>query len=89
MVANTAGQTKKSSVMSHYNCGSAVGNIVGPLLFSAKYKPHYIPGSRATLDVFCALMVVIQCLVLSSLLTRSGRSSVSPTASQSTSSIPR
>jgi hypothetical protein len=59
-VANTAGQTKKSAVMSLYNCGSAVGNIVGPLLFSAKDMPHYVSGVRATLAVFCYLIGIIK-----------------------------
>lgn len=59
MVANTAGQTKKAAVMSLFNGGSAVGNIVGPLLFNARDKPHYLPGVRATLGVFCALIGVI------------------------------
>lgn len=69
MIANTAGQTKKSAVMSLFNAGSAVGNIVGPLLFDSKDKPHYIPGVKATLGVFCALIgvIVIQIFVLSSL----------------------
>jgi MFS family permease len=69
MVANTAGQTKKSAVMSLYNAGSSVGTIVGPLLFDAQDKPHYIPDVKATLGVFCALLGVIgiQCFVLFSL----------------------
>jgi hypothetical protein len=66
VVANTGGQTKKSAIMSLYNAGSAVGNIVGPLLFNAKDKPRYVPGVKATLGVFCALVGVIgiQCFVL-------------------------
>jgi MFS family permease len=69
MVANTAGQTKKSAVMSLFNAGSAAGNIIGPLLFDSKDKPHYIPGVKATLGVFCALIGVIgiQVFVLLSL----------------------
>jgi MFS family permease len=69
MVANTAGQTKKSAVMSLFNAGSAAGNIIGPLLFDSKDKPHYIPGVKATLGVFCALIGVIgiQAFVLLSL----------------------
>ncbi|ORY23616.1 major facilitator superfamily domain-containing protein [Naematelia encephala] len=59
MVANTAGQTKKSAIMSLYNAGSSAGNIIGPLLFNAKDKPHYIPGVRAVLGLFCALLAVV------------------------------
>ncbi|WVQ69233.1 uncharacterized protein L199_007450 [Kwoniella botswanensis] len=59
MVANTAGQTKKALIMSIYNAGSAAGNIIGPLLFEDKDKPHYIPGIKAVLGIFCALLAVI------------------------------
>jgi hypothetical protein len=60
MVANTAGQTKKSAIMSLYNAGSSAGNIIGPLLFNAKDKKvHYLPGLKAVLGIFCALLVVI------------------------------
>lgn len=38
MAANTAGQTKKSSIMSLYNAGSAAGNIIGPVLFNDRDK---------------------------------------------------
>ena len=48
MVANTAGQTKKAAIMSLYNAGSAVGNIVGmssyptssPLLHPLTFQVH-------------------------------------------------
>ena len=59
MIANTAGQTKKSAVMALYNAGNAVGNIVGPLLFDSKDAPHYVPGVRAVMGIFCALLGVI------------------------------
>ncbi|WVR03370.1 hypothetical protein IAU60_000361 [Kwoniella sp. DSM 27419] len=60
MVANTAGQTKKALIMSLYNAGSAAGNIIGPLLFNSKDKAtHYLPGVKATLGIFCALLAVI------------------------------
>ncbi|WWC59273.1 uncharacterized protein I303_101823 [Kwoniella dejecticola CBS 10117] len=59
MVANTAGQTKKALIMSIYNAGSAAGNIIGPLLFKEQDKPHYIPGIKAVLGIFCALLAVI------------------------------
>ncbi|WRT64786.1 uncharacterized protein IL334_001720 [Kwoniella shivajii] len=59
MVANTAGQTKKALIMSIYNAGSAAGNIIGPLLFKDQDKPHYVPGVKAVLGIFCALLAVI------------------------------
>ncbi|KAK8845364.1 hypothetical protein IAR55_006077 [Kwoniella newhampshirensis] len=59
MVANTAGQTKKALIMSAYNGGSSAGNIIGPLLFQAKDRPHYVPGIKAVLGIFCALMAVV------------------------------
>ncbi|RSH95250.1 hypothetical protein EHS25_000336 [Saitozyma podzolica] len=59
MVANTAGQTKKSAIMSLYQAGSAAGNIVGPLLFNAKDAPYYIPGIRGCLGIFAAQLVCV------------------------------
>lgn len=67
MAANTAGQTKKSAVMSLYNAGSSAGNIVGPSLFKSKdEKNHYLPGLQAVLGIFCALVgsVGLQVIVL-------------------------
>lgn len=75
MVANTAGQTKKSVTMSLYAGASAAGNIIGPLLFQAKgeqdhlgqratltpsdKKIHYKPGVRAVMAIFIALEAVL------------------------------
>jgi len=59
IVGNTAGTTKKSIMMSLYNAGSSVGNIIGPLLFNEKDSPHYFPGLRAVLGIFVALAAVI------------------------------
>ncbi|AAW46348.1 hypothetical protein CNBK0880 [Cryptococcus deneoformans B-3501A] len=59
IVANTGGQTKKALLMSVYNAGSSAGNIIGPLLFQDKDKPHYLPGIKATLGIFCALMACV------------------------------
>ena len=59
MVGNTAGSTKRSAIMSLYNAGSAVGNIVGPLLFNKKDKPHYTPGLKVVMGMFCALLAII------------------------------
>jgi hypothetical protein len=59
IVANTAGQTKKSVVLALYNAASSVGNIVGPLLFNEKDAPAYQPGLRACLGIFVAMVVVV------------------------------
>lgn len=59
IVGNTAGMTKLSVVMSLFNASSAAGNIIGPLLFNEKDKPAYLPGLRACLGIFAALLVVI------------------------------
>lgn len=59
IVGNTAGTTKKSIIMSIYNAGSAAGNIIGPLLFSASDAPTYHPGLRAVLAIFVALAAVV------------------------------
>lgn len=55
IVANTAGTTKKSALMSVYNAASSAGNIIGPLLFSENDAPQYKPGLRAVLGIFVAL----------------------------------
>ncbi|BDD63663.1 hypothetical protein MPDQ_003248 [Monascus purpureus] len=59
IVGNTAGQTKKSIVLSLYNAASAAGNIVGPLLFNEKDKPEYLPGLKACLAIFVAMTVIV------------------------------
>lgn len=60
MAANTAGQTKKATIMSLYNAGSAAGNIIGPYLFQQKdQESHYQPGLKIVLGMFCALLAVI------------------------------
>ncbi|KKK19062.1 hypothetical protein ARAM_006079 [Aspergillus rambellii] len=59
IVGNTAGTTKKSTVMALYSAASAAGNIIGPLLFNAKYAPAYLPGLRACLAIFVALVAVV------------------------------
>lgn len=45
MVANTAGQTKKSAIMSLYQAGSAAGNIIGMYEYSthltSPLRVHY------------------------------------------------
>jgi predicted MFS family arabinose efflux permease len=59
IVGNTAGMTKLSVVMSLFNASSAAGNIIGPLLFNEKDEPAYLPGLRACLGIFAALLVII------------------------------
>lgn len=62
VLANTAGQTKKSAMMSLYNAASSAGNIVGPLLFQSKDAPTYRPGLKATMGVYIGIFwaVIIQ-----------------------------
>ncbi|KAK3312096.1 major facilitator superfamily domain-containing protein [Apodospora peruviana] len=59
ILANTAGETKRSVMMSLYNAASSAGNIVGPLLFKESDKPAYLPGLRSTLGVYCAMIGVV------------------------------
>lgn len=59
LVGNTAGTTKKTVLAVVYNIGVSAGNIIGPLLFNAVDAPAYIPGLRAVLIMFCALIVAI------------------------------
>ncbi|KAF2968196.1 hypothetical protein GQX73_g5396 [Xylaria multiplex] len=54
VVANTAGTTKKSAIMSVYNAASSTGNIIGPIVFNSKDAPNYFPGLRAVLGFFVA-----------------------------------
>ncbi|KAM0747359.1 putative MFS transporter [Meredithblackwellia eburnea MCA 4105] len=61
---NTAGQTKKSAMITLYNAGSATGNIVGPYLYKASDSPAYLPGIRATMGFFCACEALIGLTVL-------------------------
>ncbi|KAK7998359.1 dienelactone hydrolase family protein [Apiospora arundinis] len=55
IVGNTAGTTKKSTVMAIYNGGSSAGQIIGPLLFNSRDAPAYLPGLRSVLGIFIAL----------------------------------
>ncbi|KAL8423882.1 hypothetical protein RB596_003920 [Gaeumannomyces avenae] len=59
MIANTAGQTKKSVIMSLYNAGSAAGQMIGPLLFNARDAPGYHPGLTKVMGVAGALVAII------------------------------
>ncbi|KAI1114000.1 major facilitator superfamily domain-containing protein [Nemania sp. NC0429] len=52
IVANTAGTTKKSTIMSVYNAAASAGNIVGPIVFDSRDAPSYLPGLRTVLGFF-------------------------------------
>ncbi|KAI1193762.1 MFS general substrate transporter [Nemania serpens] len=54
VVANTAGTTKKSTIMSVYNAAASAGNIVGPIVFDSRDAPTYLPGLRTVLGFFVA-----------------------------------
>ncbi len=59
ILANTAGHTKKSAVMSLYNAAASAGNIVGPLLFDSADAPAYHPGLRSTLGIYAMIVGVV------------------------------
>ncbi|KFY29515.1 hypothetical protein V493_02315 [Pseudogymnoascus sp. VKM F-4281 (FW-2241)] len=59
IIGNTAGTTKKTVLMVIYNIGSSAGNIIGPLLFVKGDAPSYLPGLRAVLGLFCAMVAAI------------------------------
>ncbi|KAI3394321.1 hypothetical protein diail_2915 [Diaporthe ilicicola] len=62
LLANTAGQTKKSVTLSFYSAASSTGSILGPLLFKASDAPQYDLGLKITLGVYIAIFwaVIIQ-----------------------------
>ncbi|CAK7203608.1 hypothetical protein SEUCBS139899_006345 [Sporothrix eucalyptigena] len=55
-IANTAGATKKSTMLSVVQAGVSAGALSGPLLFSSNQAPEYKPGIRAVLGIFIALI---------------------------------
>ncbi|KAJ4412570.1 hypothetical protein N0V85_003663 [Neurospora sp. IMI 360204] len=59
ILANTAGSTKSSVMMSLYNAASSAGNIIGPLLFDTADAPAYTPGLKATLGVYSMMAAVV------------------------------
>jgi len=59
IIANTAGQTKKSTMMSLYNAAASAGNIIGPLLFSSTDAPAYRPGVRKVLGVYVMMFALV------------------------------
>jgi MFS family permease len=56
ILAKTAGQTKKSTMMAVFNGMASAGAIVGPLLFDAADAPEYRLGIRSNMGVFCAML---------------------------------
>ncbi|KAI5475597.1 hypothetical protein MNV49_001153 [Pseudohyphozyma bogoriensis] len=64
IMANTAGTSKKTGMMCLYNAASSAGNIIGPYLFTENTAPSYLPGLRATMGIFVALLglIVLQML---------------------------
>ncbi|KAI0206811.1 major facilitator superfamily domain-containing protein [Astrocystis sublimbata] len=69
IVANTAGTTKKSVIMSVYAGAASLGNIIGPIVFNSNDAPNYLPGLRTVLGFFVATAVcsVLTCLDLTRL----------------------
>ncbi|KAI3339238.1 major facilitator superfamily domain-containing protein [Ustulina deusta] len=54
VIANTAGATKRSAIISVYNAAASIGNIIGPIVFNSKDAPDYFPGLRVVLGFFVA-----------------------------------
>lgn len=65
-IGNTAGATKKSTMLSFIQAGVSAGALSGPLLFTSEQAPKYLAGIRAVLGIFIALIgaAVIQLLNL-------------------------
>jgi MFS family permease len=64
LVACSGGHTKRSAMVSMYNAGASVGNIVGPLLFKAADAPRYKPGLKAVMGLFIAQAGLVGFMVL-------------------------
>lgn len=62
IVANTAGQTKKSVTLSFSCAASSAGSIIGPLLFKSSDAPRYDTALKITLGVYIGMFwaVIIQ-----------------------------
>jgi hypothetical protein len=62
IMANTAGQTKKSITLSLYSAASSIGSSIGPLLFKSSDAPQYDTALKITLGVYIAMFwaVIIQ-----------------------------
>ncbi|CAG8289486.1 unnamed protein product [Penicillium nalgiovense] len=64
VVGNTAGAAKTSTTMALYRVGTSAGALAGPLLFTAEQAPSYLPGIRAVLGLFIALVGCVALQVL-------------------------
>lgn len=62
ILANTAGQTKKSVTLSLYSAASSIGSILGPLLFKASDAPRYDLGLKIALGIYIGIFwaVIVQ-----------------------------
>lgn len=58
--SNVAGYSKKGIYAAGVWIGYCVGNIVGPLLFDAKYAPRYDESFTGLLIFFAVLIVLAQ-----------------------------
>lgn len=59
ILANTAGQTKRSVMMSVYTVASSLGSIIGPVFFSEQNAPRYQSGLKVVLGVYIAIFWAI------------------------------
>lgn len=59
ILANTAGQTKRSAMMSVYTVASSLGSITGPLFFGNQNSPRYQTGLKVVLGVYIAIFWAI------------------------------
>jgi hypothetical protein len=57
--ANTAGNTKKTTVFAILYIGYAVGNLIGPQTFRASQAPAYTGGVIAMIACYCACIGLI------------------------------
>ncbi|KAG6364278.1 hypothetical protein INS49_005877 [Diaporthe citri] len=62
IMANTAGQTKKSITLSLYSAASSTGIALGPLLFKSSDAPRYDTALKITLGVYIGISwaVIVQ-----------------------------
>lgn len=67
IMANTAGQTKKSITLSFYSAASSTGSALGPLMFKSSDAPRYDTALKITLGVYIGMFwaVIIQVVNLS------------------------
>lgn len=62
IMANTAGQSKKSITLCLYSAASSAGSALGPLLFNSSDAPRYDTALKITLGVYIGIFwaVIIQ-----------------------------